>query len=93
MHTGLKKRLHNEQGSMMVIALLVLGMPFALVVMGPISGAPDFDVAGSAMWGRESRHVFPSHWRRFPHGHDGELQGYPQSGSTAAVRESPHWAP
>jgi hypothetical protein len=58
-----------------VIVLLVWGMPLAVVVMGPISAAPDFDVMGSALWGRESRHFFPSHWRRFPHGRCGPALG------------------
>ncbi len=58
-----------------VIALLAAGMPVAVVVMGPISTAPDFDVVGSALWDRDSRHVFPSHWRRFPHGRCGPAPG------------------
>jgi hypothetical protein len=60
-----------------LIVLLVLGMPFALVVMGPISGAPDFDVLANTMWGREDRRLFPSHWRRFPHGRCGPALGVP----------------
>ena len=41
---------------------LVLGAPFALVALGPISGAPDFDVLHATIRGREDRHWFPSHW-------------------------------
>ena len=50
-------------------------MPWWLVVMGPLSGAPDFDVLVAAIRGGEARHWFPSHWDRFPHGKAGPLFG------------------
>ena len=67
------------------VALLVWGMPFSVVALGAISGAPDLDVVGSALWGHESRHLFPSHWRHFPHGRCGPALGIPlQLGIVAA---------
>jgi hypothetical protein len=45
-----------------------LGMPFWMVLMGLLSGAPDFDIIVSAMRGPLARRWFPSHWRQFPHG-------------------------
>jgi hypothetical protein len=67
------------------IALLVCGLPFATVVLGAISAAPDLDVVGSAVWGRESRHVFPSHWPGFPHGRCGPALGIPLQLGIVAV--------
>jgi hypothetical protein len=58
-----------------VIALPLLGMPLGVAGMGVVSAAPDLDVAAEAMTGRESRHFFPSHWKRFPHGHCGPALG------------------
>ena len=61
-----------------VIALLVLGLPFATVALGVISGLPDLDVASDAITGRKTgHHLFPSHWQRFPHGQCGPTLGIP----------------
>jgi hypothetical protein len=57
------------------LSLLALGVPFALVVLGPISGAPDFDVLAAAIRGGRGRHWFPSHWDAFPHGACGPAFG------------------
>ena len=50
-------------------------MPLSVSLMGVISAAPDVDVVAEALWGRESRHVFPSHWKSFPHGRCGPALG------------------
>jgi hypothetical protein len=60
-----------------LILLLALGMPFTVAVMGPISGAPDVDVVTSTLRGRGDRQLFPSHWRRFPHGRCRPAVGIP----------------
>ena len=59
----------------LLVCLFVLEMPWWLVAMGPLSGAPDFDVLMAAIRGGEARHWFPSHWDRFPHGKAGPLFG------------------
>jgi hypothetical protein len=68
-----------------VIALPMCGLPFAVAVMGVISGAPDLDVVGSAAGGRETQPIFPSHWPRFPHGHCGPAVGIPLQLAIVAV--------
>jgi hypothetical protein len=58
------------------LALLFLGgWSLPLVLLGPISGAPDFDVLVRALRGRRGRAWFPSHWERFPHGRCGPRTG------------------
>jgi hypothetical protein len=57
------------------LALLAAGVPFALVILGPLSGAPDFDVLTNTLTGSHLRHWFPSHWDRFPHGACGKPFG------------------
>lgn len=59
----------------LIACLLWLKMPFWMVCMGPLSGAPDFDVLVAAIRGHRSRHWFPSHWTSFPHGTAGPLPG------------------
>jgi hypothetical protein len=73
-----------------LLALLATGSPWSIVLMGPISGAPDFDVLFFLINGGRGRKWFPSHWRRFPHGHCGKtpgiaLQGAIMAGSLAIV--------
>lgn len=51
-----------------LLAWLVLGMPFWMAFMGPLSGAPDWDVLINSLRRGEPRKWFPSHWKRFPHG-------------------------
>ena len=58
-----------------LVAWLVLGMPFWLAFMGPVSGAPDWDVLFAELRGRPDVHWFPSHWKIFPHGRSGRLWG------------------
>lgn len=58
-----------------LLAWLVLGMPFWLAAMGPLSGAPDLDVLVAEIRGRQDVHWFPSHWKSFPHGRSGHLWG------------------
>ena len=60
-----------------VIALPLLGMPLSIAAMGVVSAVPDVDVVAEAIWGRESRHFFPSHWKSFPHGRCGPALGIP----------------
>lgn len=52
-----------------------LGWPFWLAFMGLVSGAPDLDVLIALLRRRDSGVLFPSHWRRFPHGRAGPLWG------------------
>jgi hypothetical protein len=59
----------------LLVCLFALGMPWWLVAMGPLSGAPDFDVLVAAIRGGEARHWFPSHWKSFPHGQAGPVSG------------------
>ena len=58
-----------------LVAWLALGMPFWLAFMGPVSGAPDWDVLIAELRRRPDVHWFPSHWKRFPHGRSGRLWG------------------
>ncbi len=58
-----------------LVAWLVLGMPFWLAFMGPVSGAPDLDVLFAGLRGKPDAHWFPSHWKRFPHGGCGRAWG------------------
>ena len=58
-----------------LIVLLLAGYPWAVVLMGPISGAPDFDVLFFVIGKGRGRKWFPSHWDRFPHGHCGRTAG------------------
>lgn len=52
----------------LLACLVPLGMPWYLVLMGPLSAAPDFDVLVAAVRGGRARKWFPSHWDSFPHG-------------------------
>jgi hypothetical protein len=58
-----------------LIVLLVAGYPWTVVLMGPISGAPDFDVLFFVVGQRRGRKWFPSHWDGFPHGRCGKKAG------------------
>jgi hypothetical protein len=58
-----------------LLALLLTGTRWSILLMGPISGAPDFDVLFHVLTGGRGRKWFPSHWRRFPHGHCGKKAG------------------
>ena len=58
-----------------LLAWLVLGWPFWLAFMGPVSGAPDWDVLIAEIRRRPDVHWFPSHWRSFPHGRSGRAWG------------------
>jgi hypothetical protein len=59
----------------LILCLAVLHMPFWMVCMGPLSGAPDFDVLIATIRGDEARKWFPSHWKSFPHGSCGPRLG------------------
>jgi hypothetical protein len=52
-----------------LLVLLAAGTPWSIVLMGPISGAPDFDVLLHVASGHHAPRWFPSHWSSFPHGH------------------------
>ncbi len=54
--------------SVLLICWFGLGMPFWMVFMGALSGAPDWDVLIATLRGEHARQWFPSHWRSFPHG-------------------------
>jgi hypothetical protein len=58
-----------------LVAWLVLGMPFWIALMGPISGAPDWDVLIAEIRRKPEIHFFPSHVQSFPHGKSGPLWG------------------
>jgi hypothetical protein len=58
-----------------LLAWLALGWPFWLAFMGLVSGAPDVDVLIALLRGGRARKLFPSHWRRFPHGRAGPVWG------------------
>jgi hypothetical protein len=59
----------------LVVCLAALHTRLRVVAMGPLSGAPDFDVVLAAMRGGHARKWFPSHWRSFPHGRCGPRAG------------------
>lgn len=58
-----------------LLVLLATRTRWQILVMGPISGAPDFDVLFYVATNGRGRKWFPSHWRRFPHGHCGKKAG------------------
>ena len=58
-----------------LLAWLVLGMPFWMAFMGPVSGAPDWDVLVAEIRHRPDAHFFPSHLKSFPHGRAGRPWG------------------
>ncbi len=58
-----------------LIALLLAGYPWAVVLMGPISAAPDFDVLFFMAGKERGRKWFPSHWDSFPHGRCAKTAG------------------
>ena len=58
-----------------LLVLLAAGYPWAVVLMGPISGAPDFDVLFYVVNHGRGRKWFPSHWDAFPHGRCGKTPG------------------
>jgi hypothetical protein len=49
--------------------------PLAVLALGTISAAPDFDVLLHTLRGEHGRKWFPSHWDRFPHGACGPVPG------------------
>jgi hypothetical protein len=68
-----------------LLVLLAAGTPWSIVLMGPISGAPDFDVLFFVAAGGRGRKWFPSHWRSFPHGHCGKRVGIALQAAIMAV--------
>jgi hypothetical protein len=58
-----------------LVCWFVLGMPFWMAFMGPVSGAPDWDVLIAEMRRKPEVHFFPSHVSSFPHGRSGRLWG------------------
>lgn len=68
-----------------LLVLLAAGTPWSIVLMGPISGAPDFDVVYHVASGRRARTWFPSHWSSFPHGHCGKRAGIALQAAIMAV--------
>ncbi len=52
----------------LLVCWFVLDMPFWMVFVGALSGAPDWDVLIATLRGEGARQWFPSHWRTFPHG-------------------------
>lgn len=59
----------------LIVCFLVWHTPLAVLAMGPISGAPDFDVLVHTLRGETGRKWFPSHWDAFPHGACGPVPG------------------
>jgi len=63
-------------GSLAVLlAVLAAGYPWSVVLMGPISAAPDVDVLFFLLGDGRGRTWFPSHWDAFPHGRCGRTPG------------------
>jgi hypothetical protein len=58
-----------------LLCWLVLHMPFWMAFMGPVSGAPDWDVLVAEIRRRPDIHFFPSHIKSFPHGKAGRSWG------------------
>jgi hypothetical protein len=58
-----------------LLCWFVLGMPSWMAFMGPLSGAPDWDILIAEARGKPQVHFFPSHLERFPHGRSGPLWG------------------
>jgi hypothetical protein len=58
-----------------LLAWFVLGMPFWMAFMGPLSGAPDWDVLVAEIRHKPDVHYFPSHVKSFPHGKSGRPWG------------------
>lgn len=60
---------------------LALGLPADVLLAGVVSAAPDLDVLDGVLPGRRDEHgrprrrLYPSHWRRYPHGHARPLPG------------------
>lgn len=53
-----------------VIALaLALDLPRVAILAAVVSALPDLDVFDAVLPGPARHRWFPSHWRRFPHGH------------------------
>ncbi|MCZ7665081.1 MAG: hypothetical protein M5U22_20100 [Thermoleophilia bacterium] len=46
----------------------ILGLETAALVAAAVSAAPDLDVLDAVLPYSRSLRVFPSHWKRFPHG-------------------------
>jgi hypothetical protein len=63
-------------GTLAILTILVLAnTPWSIVLMGPISAAPDLDILVHMTTGRRGRKWFPSHWDAFPHGRCGKMAG------------------
>ena len=58
-----------------LLAWLAFDWPLWLALMGLVSGAPDWDVLIATLRGSHARKLFPSHWKRFPHGRSGPIWG------------------
>jgi len=59
----------------LIVCFLVWHTPLAVLALGPISGAPDFDVLFFVIGKERGRKWFPSHWDSFPHGSCGRTAG------------------
>lgn len=64
-----------------LVGWLALGLPADVLVAGLASAAPDLDVLDGVLpsrrdaHGRPRRRLFPSHWKRYPHGRAKPLPG------------------
>lgn len=60
---------------------MALGLPADVVLAALVSAAPDLDVLDGVLPGRRDEHgrprrrLFPSHWKRYPHGRARPLPG------------------
>ena len=72
-----------------VLTLLVAFLAFdaspALLLLGVLAAAPDFDVLYNAARGRRGDYWWPSHWASFPHGSCAPLPGILTQATVVAV--------
>ena len=59
----------------LIVAWLVFGASWQVLLLGFLAAAPDFDVVFAAARGRSGEHWFPSHRKSFPHGKCGPALG------------------
>lgn len=54
--------------SVILIGHTVVGMDWKVIVAATVSAAPDLDVLNALLPIKRRWRIFPSHWKRFPHG-------------------------
>lgn len=64
-------------GALVIAAWWSGALPGWLVLVGVVSALPDLDVLDAVFPVQRGKRWFPSHWRRFPHGHCRAAWGIP----------------